>query len=74
MALYPDWQEKLATEAQALQSGDFSELSKLRISRDVFRETLRLYPPLPMMVREASCPERFRDRAIPKGVQIVLSP
>ena len=74
MALYPDWQDKIATEARALQSGDFSELSKLRISRDVFRETLRLYPPVPMMVREATCPERFRDRDVPKGAQIVLSP
>ena len=27
-----------------------------------------------MMVREASCPETFRDRTVPKGSQIVLSP
>jgi len=27
-----------------------------------------------MMVREAACPERFRDRVVPKGSQIVLSP
>ena len=74
MALYPDWQDKVADEAQALQTGDFSELSKLRISRDVFRETLRLYPPVPMMVREASCPEHFRNRDVPKGAQMVLSP
>ena len=26
------------------------------------------------MVREASCPERFRDRAVPRGSQLVLSP
>ena len=40
----------------------------------MFRETLRLYPPVPMMVREATCPETFRDRAVPKGSQLVLSP
>lgn len=74
MALYPEWQNKVAAEAQALQTCDFSVMSKLPITRDVFRETLRLYPPVPMMVREASCPETFRDRAIPKGSQIVLSP
>ncbi|MDJ0823030.1 MAG: cytochrome P450 [Paracoccaceae bacterium] len=74
MALYPDWQDKVAAEAQALQSGDFAEVAKLRISRDVFREALRLYPPVPMMVRETTCPERFRDRDIPKGAQMVLSP
>ncbi|MBO9466759.1 cytochrome P450 [Tropicibacter sp. R15_0] len=75
MALYPDWQEKLAEEAQSLGlSGAFSEVSKLRLTRDVFRETLRLYPPVPMMVREATCPEQFRDRKVPVGAQIVLSP
>jgi cytochrome P450 len=26
-----------------------------------------------MMVREAACPEHFRDRDVPKGAQIVLS-
>lgn len=44
------------------------------MSRDVFREALRLYPPVPMMVRETTCPERFRDRDIAKGSQMVLSP
>lgn len=74
MATHPDWQDKVAEEAQALTTCDFADISKLRISRDVFREALRLYPPVPMMVRETTCPERFRDRDIPKGAQMVLSP
>ena len=74
MALYPDWQDRLAAEAQVLERADFAVMSKLRLSRDVFRETLRLYPPVPMMVREAACPEHFRDRDVPKGSQLVLSP
>ncbi|QAX29887.1 cytochrome P450 [Leisingera sp. NJS204] len=74
MALYPDWQEKVAAEAEALTDESFASVSKLRVSRDVFRETLRLYPPVPMMVREAACPEQFRDRGVPKGAQMVLSP
>ncbi|MCE0506745.1 cytochrome P450 [Roseivivax sp. GX 12232] len=73
LATHPDWQARLAEEAQAL-TGDFADVSRLKVSRDVFRETLRLYPPVPMMVREASCPERFRDREIAKGAQLVLSP
>ena len=73
MALYPEWQEKVAEEAAALVP-EFGAVSKLRVSRDVFREALRLYPPVPMMVREAGCPERFRDRAVPLGAQLVLSP
>ncbi|WP_189368389.1 cytochrome P450 [Tateyamaria omphalii] len=74
LALFPDWQEKVAAEAVALKDCDFAVMSKLPVTRDVFRETLRLYPPVPMMVREATCPERFRDRDVPKGSQLVLSP
>ncbi|MBV7392838.1 cytochrome P450 [Mameliella sediminis] len=74
LATHPDWQDRLAAEAQALTTCDFADVAKLRISRDVFREALRLYPPVPMMVRQTTCPERFRDRDIPTGSQMVLSP
>jgi cytochrome P450 len=75
LAMFPDWQDKLAEEAKALDAGcDFKVMSKLRASRDVFREALRLYPPVPMMVRETTCPEDFRDRAIKPGAQVVISP
>ena len=74
MALYPEWQEKLAAEAQAIGACDFGVMGKLRLSRDVFRETLRLYPPVPMMVRENGCPQQMREREIAKGAQLVISP
>jgi cytochrome P450 len=74
MAIFPEWQETIAAEAAALGDTSFAAVSRLRISRDVFREALRLYPPVPMMVREATCPEHFRDRNVPKGSQLVLSP
>ena len=74
LAMYPDWQERVAAEAAALDQADFAVMSRLRVSRDVFREALRLYPPVPMMVRETSCPERLRDRDVTPGAQIVISP
>ncbi|MGR3637305.1 MAG: cytochrome P450 [Shimia sp.] len=73
MAIYPEWQEKIASEAIQF-NGNFSDVTRLRVSRDVFRETLRLYPPVPMMVREAGCPQAFRERPVPKGAQVVVSP
>ena len=73
LALNPDWQDKLAAEAQTFD-GAFSDVAKLSLTRDVFREALRLYPPVPMMVRETIQPEVFRGRDVPKGAQIVLSP
>lgn len=74
VALFPEWQDVLAQEAQTLDAGDFSAIPKLRQTRDVFREALRLYPPVPMMVRQNTCPEQFRDRDIRVGSQLVLSP
>lgn len=76
LALYPDVQERVAAEATAVlgESPTFSEVSKLKFTRDVFRETLRLYPPVPMMVRQNKKPERFRNRDVKPGGQVVLSP
>lgn len=74
VALVPEWQEKIAKESAGLSLDQFAEAGRLRISRDVFREALRLYPPVPMMVREASCPQQFRGRTLPQGAQVVLSP
>jgi cytochrome P450 len=77
LALYPDWQDRLAAEADEVIGPEipyFSIINRLKQSRAVFREAMRLYPPVPMMVREATCPEQFRDRAVPKGAQIVISP
>ncbi|NNK77628.1 MAG: cytochrome P450 [Litoreibacter sp.] len=75
LATHPDWQDRVADEAEALgEAPDFKKLGSLTLSRDVFREALRLYPPVPMMVREATQNETFRNREIAPGAQIVLSP
>ena len=73
LALNPEWQDAVAQEAETLTQ-NFSSVSKLRKTRDVFREALRLYLPVPMMVRETTCPENSRDRDVTKGAQVVLSP
>ncbi len=73
LAAYPEWQDQVAAEAQVLVR-DFSRLSSLRTTRDVFRETLRLYPPVPMMVRQTTRKEIFRERDVKPGSQVVLSP
>ena len=74
LALAPEVQERVAAEVAGLpERPEFSDVAGLRLTRDVFRETLRLYPPVPMMVREARCPVRFRGRKVGQGAQIVLS-
>jgi len=75
MALFPEAQDRVAAEAATLgASPDFAALSRLRFTRDVFREVLRLYPPVPMMVRENRQSETMRERSVAPGAQIVLSP
>jgi cytochrome P450 len=55
----PCWQNRLAAVGQAYD-GAFANLAGLKDTRNVFRETLRLYPPVPMMVRDTTQTEVFR--------------
>ncbi len=75
LAAAPDWGDRVATEAvEFMSKSQFSSLSGMRATRDVLRETLRLYPPVPMMVRETKRDETFRKRDVKMGSQVVISP
>ena len=74
LAENPDWQERLAHEAEQNLTPDFPAVKSLTAARAVFREALRLYPPVAMTVRECRRPETLRDRKAPRGAQLVLSP
>ncbi|WP_281825492.1 cytochrome P450 [Jannaschia rubra] len=75
LATHPEAQARVAEEGARDWDGfAFGDLSRLSFTRDVFRETLRLYPPVPMMVRQTTRPEVFRGRTAPEGAQVVLSP
>ena len=73
LATHPEAQERVAAEALGLRP-EFAIMATLRFTRDVFREALRLYPPVPMMVRETTQREEFRGRAVRQGAQVVISP
>ena len=74
LAENPEWQEKLAREARENLRSDFAAIKSLPLSRAVFREALRLYPPVAMTVRQCAAPEILRGRKAPRGAQLVLSP
>ena len=80
LATHPDWQARLAHEALALRphidtgaAPEFGLLKQFPLIRDTFREALRLYPPVPMLVRETTQAEEFRARKLRKGAQVVVS-
>lgn len=77
LACDPEAQRDVATEV-AHVCGDgpiaFEHVAKLRFTRDVFREVLRLYPPVPMMVREAVGSEEFRKVRVPPKSLCMISP
>ncbi len=76
LALDPDLQARLADEAsrELGTEPEFSAISRLKLARDTFREALRLYPPVPMLVRQAACPDEFRGRTVEPGAQVIISP
>ena len=76
LASHPGEQAIVAKEVSKLDPNALTlgEITPLTQTRDAFREALRLYPPVPMMVREATCPTKFRGRDVKPGAQIVVSP
>ena len=77
LSLAPDIQERMHREvADALEERelDFSDLRKLNLTRNVFTETMRLYPPVPFLPRAASGTCTFKDKTAHKGDVVSISP
>ena len=73
LARDPDLQEQVRGEA-GTASLAYEDLRGMTVTRDVFRETLRLYPPVSFLVREVTCPVTMRDKQLKKGGMVVVSP
>ncbi len=77
LANAPDIQKRMhdeVVEVLGSQHPRQSDMKNLELTRKVFRETLRLFPPVGFMAREATqtCP--MRDKTVPAGSSIVVSP
>src|SRR6185369_8427089 len=73
----PDVEAKLHAELATVLGGrlpTLEDLPQLVYTRAVYEETLRLYPPIPLLGRQALREERIRNRAIPAGSLVVVAP
>ncbi|XP_059172340.1 cytochrome P450 3A24-like [Physella acuta] len=74
LAQHPDIQEKAYQEiVNVIHSGKptYEELSQLRYLEQVLQETLRLYPPLPLITRKALNTCTYGAVTIPKGAWVI---
>ncbi|EHN6916460.1 cytochrome P450 [Campylobacter jejuni] len=77
ISLYPKEQEKAYEEIiQVLQGGDIeiSHLRQFKYLTNIFKESLRLYPPVGFFAREAKKDIQVRDKLIKKGSGVVIAP
>jgi cytochrome P450 len=73
----PQIESRLQAELDHVLGGrlpTLADVPKLVYTRAIFEEVLRLYPPVPLLTREALCEETFQGRRIRKGSLIVVCP
>ncbi|ELD6085443.1 cytochrome P450 [Campylobacter jejuni] len=77
LSLYPKEQEKAYEEiTQVLQGGaiEISHLRQFKYLTNIFKESLRLYPPVGFFARGAKKDTQVRDKLIKKGSGVVIAP
>jgi len=76
LAKHPDWQERLRDESRGLDKAhpDFDDLDSLASLTLAMRETLRLYPPLPLIPRVATEDCEIGGYQIPAKTLVQVSP
>ncbi|WP_428391115.1 cytochrome P450 [Lichenicoccus sp.] len=73
-AMRPRMQERIAEEAQSVDLAAEGAVGKLRFTRAFLDETLRLYPPAYLIVREAQGPDEIAGHKIAPGTIVSISP
>ncbi|MBP0614099.1 cytochrome P450 [Jiella mangrovi] len=75
LANRPDVQADMRAEARAVlgeRVPEFSDMKRLEKTRDVFREVLRLYPPIAYLSRDTMTKETLGDQEVPCGSPVVV--
>ena len=73
----PHWLQQLRHEADSLLHDHdfaFADFKRLTVTRNIFRESLRLYPPVAFLTRRALREDRFGKLKVPRDSFVVVSP
>ncbi|KAA8534507.1 hypothetical protein F0562_032024 [Nyssa sinensis] len=73
LASNPEWQARVRAEVLEVCGGQLPNadiLRKMKMLTMVIHESLRLYPPVPVVSREALQDMKFGDIHVPKGVNV----
>jgi cytochrome P450 len=74
LALDPVAQEQLAEEARHVSDNGEADLERLKFTRAVVDETMRLYPAAFLIARSASGPDKIAGMAIARNDVILIAP
>ena len=78
LASHPEAEARLHAELAGVLGGrtpDAADLPRLVYLRQVLDETMRLYPPLPVMIlRSAAAADRVCGRLVPRGAIVAIMP
>ena len=73
----PEVEERLHAELAEVLGGrppNLDDVPSLTYTRAVFEETIRLYPPVPLLARQAVRDETIRGRPVPAGSLVMVVP
>lgn len=77
LANCPHIQDRAHTEAVEIyadRAPRFEDMKRLAVTRDVFREALRLYPPVAVLARDATHHEKMLNRTLEPGDVMFVAP
>ena len=74
LALDPETQEQLAAEVRDLNASGAIEIERLKFTRAVIDETMRLYPPAFLIARAAAGPDTIAGLPVKKHDVILIAP
>jgi len=74
LALDPATQEQLAAEVQSAAVNDAHDIERLKFTRAVIDETMRLYPPAFLIARAAAGPDTLAGMPVKKNDVVLIAP